>query len=90
MEKSSSNRSVVENVIRSRKTEKVTCDVDEHQGVPDEIAARNRDIVLRAIEAAGCAPFHYARNEDGLAEPWRVHVLWDSQVKSAAVYMRDE
>lgn len=81
---------IIENVIRSRKTEKVLCDVEEFKPVPVDIAERNREIVLQAIKTAGWAPFHYPRKVEGIAEPWRAHILWHDDVKKAATYLRDE
>lgn len=80
----------IETVIRSRKTEKVLCDVEAYRPVPADVAERNRETVLRAIKTAGWAPFHYPRKVAGVAEPWRAHVLWHDDVKKAAVYLRDE
>ncbi len=76
-------------VVRERKTEKVTCDVESHQTVPANIAVRNRGIVLDAIKTAGWAPFHYPRNVDGIAEPWRAYVLWHGEARKAALHLRD-
>ena len=75
--------------VRVRKTEKVMCEVEAHQSVPDEIAARNQQLILDAIKTAGWAPFHYPRNVDGIAEPWRVHVLWHEEAGKAAAHLRD-
>lgn len=80
----------VENIIRARRTEKVLCDIEAHRPVPADVAERNREIVLQAIKTAGWAPFHYPRKVDGLAEPWRAHVLWHEEAKQAAIYLRDE
>lgn len=80
----------VETIIRTRKTEKVLCDIEAHRPVPADIAERNREIVLDAIKTAGWAPFDYPRKVDDLAEPWRAHVLWHEQAKQAAIYLRDE
>lgn len=78
------------NIVRSRKTEKVMCEVESHQVVPEDVADRNRKIVLDAIKTAGWAPFHYPRNIGGLAEPWRAHVLWSEAACKAAVHLKDE
>lgn len=80
----------METIIRNRKTEKVLCDIEAHRPVPADVAERNREIVLQAIKTAGWAPFHYPRKVDGLAEPWRAHVLWHEEAMQAAVYLRDE
>ncbi|QDT92685.1 nitroreductase family protein [Gimesia algae] len=80
----------VETIIRARRTEKVLCDIESIRPVPADVAERNREIVLQAIQTAGWAPFHYPRKVDGLAEPWRAHVLWHEEAKQAAIYLRDE
>ncbi|MEM6911559.1 MAG: nitroreductase family protein [Verrucomicrobiota bacterium] len=76
--------------IRARRTVKVLGEVDSHRAVPKELAARNRSWVLAAIETAGWAPFHHPRQEGGLAEPWRVHVLWDEAAWKLACHLREE
>ncbi len=75
---------VLAELIRQRKTTKVF-------GLPDQplqldvAVTRQHDLqVQAAIEAAGPAPFHFARNLPGVAEPWlsgigepwRVTTLW--------------
>jgi len=77
-------------IIRTRKTEKVMCEVKSHQAIPADVAARNREIVLESIKTAGWAPFHYPRNVGGLAEPWRAHILWHAEARKAAEYLRDD
>lgn len=79
----------VESVILNRRTEKVTCDVESYRPVPADVAERNRAIVLQAVKTAGWAPFHYSRDVEGIAEPWRVYILWPDEVQKAAVYLRD-
>ena len=80
----------VEHVIRQRRTEKVLCHaLDKRTPVPPAIAEKHRQAVLDSIKAAGMAPFHYPRNEDGIAEPWRAHILWENDTLNAAQYMLD-
>jgi len=74
-------------IVRARKTEKVMCDVDSHQSIPADIATKNKEIVLEAIKTAGWAPFHFPRNVDKIAEPWRAHVLWSEEARKAAEYL---
>ena len=81
---------IVESVIRQRRTEKVLCDVEHRQEVPDAIANQHRQTILNSIEAAGWAPFHFPRKVDGIAEPWRAHVLWENELQQTAVHMRDQ
>lgn len=81
----------VEQVIRRRRTEKVLClDLDQHTAVPADVAQKHRPTVLECLKAAGWAPFHYPRNEGGMAEPWRAHVLWEGDTLKAAQYMLDK
>ncbi|MEM9135826.1 MAG: nitroreductase family protein [Cyanobacteria bacterium P01_F01_bin.42] len=80
----------VASIICSRKTEKVLLEVDAATPVPEALATRNRKVVLDAIKTAGWAPFHYSRQVDKIAEPWRTYILWDQQVQKAALYLRDQ
>lgn len=84
----------VANVIRIRKTKKVLADpnhpVQASDGSREQLNktdCANNERVRQAIELAGWAPFHYERNVDGLAEPWRFHVLWRDQCKKIAKLM---
>ncbi|MEO1496278.1 MAG: nitroreductase family protein [Planctomycetota bacterium] len=83
---------VVETVIRRRKTEKVLADVDAAHGVAADAAveAERKQTVRDAVLTAGWAPFHYPRNVEGLAEPWRAHVLWREDAHRLARYLRDD
>ncbi|MEL6899020.1 MAG: hypothetical protein AAFP90_23200, partial [Planctomycetota bacterium] len=81
---------IVADVIRRRKTEKVLAlDVEQHRPVPESLADRYREMILSSVQAAGWAPFHYPRNADGIAEPWRVHILWENDTLDIARMMRD-
>lgn len=79
----------VEQIIRSRRTEKVLLQVEDHRPVPQQVDALRRPQVMESIKAAGWAPFHYARQPSGVAEPWRAHVLWDGQAIKVAQHLRD-
>ncbi len=71
----SSQFKVVRDVIRNRKTTKViSIDADRLPLAPDVQVSGDRQLA-ECIETAGWAPFHYARNVDGIPEPWRFHVL---------------
>ena len=74
---------IVADVIRRRATFKVLAEVDHPVAIAPDIAA-NRPLVLDALRVSGWAPFHYARGEDGLAEPWRAHVLWAERCRAIA------
>ena len=81
---------IVSQVIRSRITEKVMCDLGAGpEVVSNEIEKLNRKRVLESIETAGWAPFHYSRGVDGITEPWRAHFLWRQQARDAAQYMHE-
>ena len=81
---------ILEQVIRTRVTEKVMCDpVEDRAELPPEIETLNQKRVLASVEAAGWAPFHYSRGIDGIAEPWRAHILWRYQARNAAKYMQE-
>ncbi|MEM1108304.1 MAG: nitroreductase family protein [Planctomycetota bacterium] len=69
----------IESVIRSRATFKVLGDADNPVDFSEDVTKRQQEVVLRSLETAGWAPFHYALNEDGIAEPWRAHVLWHKE-----------
>ncbi|MEM8599429.1 MAG: nitroreductase family protein [Bacteroidota bacterium] len=71
-------------MIRSRATFKVLGTAESPAILSEAAAQRNRAVVLEALEVAGWAPFHYDRTVDGLAEPWRAHVLWHDQCQALA------
>jgi len=72
----SSRFEILAELIRERKTTKVFGLPEQPLQLTAEIAKNWNQEVLRAIDAAGPAPFHFARNLDGVAEPWRVTTLW--------------
>lgn len=80
----------VADVIRSRKTEKVLCEVGAQPPVPPGVAAAHQPTVLAAIETAGWAPFHFPRQPERIAEPWRAHVVWPEDLQRLALFLRDE
>ena len=75
----------VEKTIAARRTFKVIGDVANPVTFDLEVDERCRALVRSAVRAADAAPFHYDRNLDGVAQPWRVDILWhDSCQKVAA------
>lgn len=74
----------VRNTIRNRRTLKVLGDTNHPLEISREICDTNRPLVLQAIADAGCAPFHYDRNHQSIAEPWRFHLLWHEQCRKIA------
>lgn len=80
---------IVEQTIRARRTEKVLCQTEDAQLIPADIDALRRPQVMAALQAAGWAPFHFARTPE-IAEPWRAHVLWQDQAIKTTHHLRDE
>lgn len=75
--------------MRARVTEKVMCALEDREPVPSALEERNSRLVRESIEAAGWAPFHYPRDVDGIAEPWRVHLLGSAEAHQAARHLAD-
>ena len=74
----------VSNVIRKRKTTKVFAADGSAVDVPDELRRLHDAQVRASIATAGWAPFHFDRKIDGIAEPWRVNVLWTPACRELA------
>jgi hypothetical protein len=73
----------VSRIIRERRTAKVLA-MDKPIEIPNDVDAVGRRSVWSAISDAGFAPFHYHRNVDGIAEPWRFYVLWQESCRELA------
>jgi len=71
---------ILESIIRARKTDKITCEIEDRRPVPDERQKHGKATVLHSLEVAGWAPFHYPSNDKNIHEPWRAYVLWDDEV----------
>ena len=71
-------------IIKRRQTWKVLAPVDRPVTHPAETLERGDRKLGEAISAAGWAPFHYDRAADGIAEPWRVHVLNQTKCQALA------
>ncbi|MEQ1903445.1 MAG: hypothetical protein ABL888_04610 [Pirellulaceae bacterium] len=70
---------IVADVIRNRKTTKLIATANSPVTITDESNATFESNVRAAIATAGWAPFHFDRQVDGIAEPWRVHfVRWQT------------
>ncbi|MEM0967391.1 MAG: nitroreductase family protein [Verrucomicrobiota bacterium] len=81
---------VLENTIRSRVTEKVLGSLESRKPVPASLESIYRTKIESALRTAGWAPFHYPRDVDGLAEPWRAHILWNSEVRDLSRFLSEE
>lgn len=66
---------VVADVIRNRKTKKVLASLHSPLEYDLETLEQFDAVVHRCIQDCGWAPFHYDRNVDGIAEPWRVYQM---------------
>ncbi len=80
---------VLSRIIKARKTLKVLGDVNRSVQFTEENAELCNQKVIDSIKTAGWAPFHYNRDKNGLAEPWRVHVLWHEDCRNIANNFRD-
>ncbi|MCH2176491.1 MAG: nitroreductase family protein [Lentisphaeria bacterium] len=85
-----SEAEILSNIIRQRKTEKVLCEASSIQEIPSDLQQKNQQIILDAIETAGWAPFHYPRQIDEIAEPWRAHLIWSDNCPKIAQYLTSE
>ena len=72
---------VVSEVIRDRRTAKVLVKPSQSVLHPHDDCVRLNQLVLNAVQDAGFAPFHYDRNENGIAEPWRFYILWQGECR---------
>ena len=79
----------IDALIRNRKTLKVLSPVGQPAEISKESADTYQPLVLNSIKSAGWAPFHYDRAVDGLAEPWRAHVLWHQDCRTVAAQFGD-
>ncbi len=75
MNSETSTPSTLNEIIRQRKTEKVLADPAQPVIYSEEQLADGDQIVSTAIADCGMAPFHFNRNLDGVAEPWRIQRL---------------
>lgn len=80
---------VVADVVRQRRTVKVLAETPSAARWSEARQASADRIVKEAMVAAGWAPFHYDRDRDGLAEPWRVDFLDASVCRKVAARFRD-
>ncbi len=75
----------VEKTVAARRTFKVIGNTADPVSFEDQFDQRCRALVRSAVRAADAAPFHYDRNFEDVAQPWRVDILWhDSCQKVAA------
>jgi len=74
----------VTRVVQQRRTLKVIGDVDAPVVIDSPTAIKCRDIVLRSVQTADSAPFHYDRSCDNVPQPWRVNILWHETCQKVA------
>ena len=75
-------------IIKQRQTWKVLAPVEQPIVHSTETIQAGDQQVAKAIATAGWAPFHYDRAIDGIAEPWRVHVLNQARCRTLATEFR--
>ncbi|MEM9943498.1 MAG: nitroreductase family protein [Planctomycetota bacterium] len=71
-------------LMKKRATLKVLGNAQAPIEISHESAQQNDAIVRRSVETAGWAPFHFNRDINGLAEPWRAHILWHQECRQVA------
>ena len=74
----------VQKAVAARRTFKVIGDPANPVSFDTQQAEHCRVLVRDAVSAAGAAPFHYDRNFDGVAQPWRVDILWHDACQKVA------
>jgi hypothetical protein len=77
----------VSNVICKRRTTKVFAEDGREVDFPDDLRSRCDGRVRESIATAGWAPFHFDRKTDGIAEPWRVNVLWKPACRELSIQL---
>jgi nitroreductase len=75
--------------VRQRKTLKVLADPDAPLSLSQSSATEHDQRVLEAIRTAGWAPFHYDRDMEGIAEPWRATFLPHTECRAIAGQLDD-
>lgn len=68
-------------LIQNRQTTKILARPGQQILYPQAELDRLNRVVLSAVADAGYAPFHYDRKANGLAEPWRFHLLWQRECR---------
>ncbi len=71
-------------VIQRRKTTKVLADPADPVSLNREKLESVEAAVRESVRVAAMAPFHHDRKTDGLAEPWRVTILWNETCRCLA------
>ena len=74
----------IADVISARRTQKVMAK-DAPVELPHADIQQSNSLVMRSIEVAGLAPFHYDRKYCGVAEPWRFYVIWNRRCRELAL-----
>ena len=77
-------------IIRARKTEKILAPDSITNEVPADLREQKKALILEGLATAGWAPFHYPRDIEKIAEPWRAHILWDEKAHQTASYLKNE
>ena len=78
-----SEQQTISPIIRRRRTWKVLSDAPV--SLSEETTRVSNEQVRTAVIDASFAPFHYDRKHNELVEPFRFHILWESQCREIAV-----
>jgi nitroreductase len=90
MNQSHSDRlATVLDVVRERTTCKLLGDPESPLEWTPVVLEGHRRVLEECLAAAGWAPFHFARNIDGVAEPWRAHLLSSDACRRLARQLPD-
>lgn len=68
---------LLQQTIKRRRTTKIVGQIENENGgeLDSDTLTQCNQLLRECISTSGWAPFHYARNVDGLVEPWRFHCL---------------
>lgn len=71
-------------LIAERRTVKIFGDPHAPLACPVEVQAHLESTLGAAVAAAGLAPFHLDRQVNGVAEPWRMTIVWAEACRQLA------
>lgn len=77
----------VSTVIRNRRTAKILAKSSKAVTFSESTIRECDLIVGEAISDAGFAPFHYDRNHNGVAEPWRFHLIGNDDCRHISKHL---
>lgn len=84
MANSNRKTNLVDEVIKSRRTEKVLASDDHRLLLSQSEIEQFDELVFESVDVAGWAPFHYDRKKNGIAEPWRFTLFKSNRCREIA------